>query len=400
MLVYPPEGHETDSKRIFLLGSARSSCLINNSIIQLEDNGNFCKLIHLKLGENKVKINIDGESFTRTIYGIPNINANPNPIAYARPYQAFNTLDSKSRNHKAIKPSALGTITQPTSSSNILQSILVSNKSISIPLSSLPDYELKKINAYHYKLNLNILKQDLDWVYYSELDPEIKVEQISDTIFDIKLQKPVINYKIQFKNQILNISFKFKARPLLICIDPGHGGSLTGAISPRGIFEKDLNLSLAIKLTNELNYRGIKTILTRNNDTELSLSERVKISKSNKCNLFISLHHNALPDARDPNKESGFSCHYFYEHSFKLAKFISHKLKASSEQNFAGLYKQNLHVLRENPDTLSVLIELGYLTHPLEAELLCKKNFQTKTAKTLAKALLKFHESTNLQSLK
>jgi N-acetylmuramoyl-L-alanine amidase len=234
------------------------------------------------------------------------------------------------------------------------------------------------------------MEQDLDWIHYSELNPEIKIEQISNIIFDIRFQKPVINHKIKFKNQVLNISFTFNEMPLLVCIDPGHGGSQIGAISPKGIFEKDLNLSLAIKLAAELNHQGVKTILTRNQDTEKSLSERVKISKKNKCTLFISLHHNALPDGRDPNKESGFSCHYFHEHSFELAKFISLKLKASSTQDFAGIYKQNLHVLRENPDTLSVLIELGYLIHPLESDLLCKKSFQTKTARILAKALLEF----------
>jgi N-acetylmuramoyl-L-alanine amidase len=390
MLVYPPEGHETDSKEIFILGSARLSCLINDSTIALEKNGNFCKLIKLKLGENKIEINIDGKSFTRRVYGILNINNNPNPIAYAQPYKAFSTAGLETSNHKTIEPSPQDTLNKHTSSSNILQSILISNKDISIPLNVLPDYKLKKINAHNYKLNLGIMEQDLDWIHYSELNPEIKIEQISNIIFDIRFQKPVINHKIKFKNQVLNISFTFNEMPLLVCIDPGHGGSQIGAISPKGIFEKDLNLSLAIKLAAELNHQGVKTILTRNQDTEKSLSERVKISKKNKCTLFISLHHNALPDGRDPNKESGFSCHYFHEHSFELAKFISLKLKASSTQDFAGIYKQNLHVLRENPDTLSVLIELGYLIHPLESDLLCKKSFQTKTARILAKALLEF----------
>jgi N-acetylmuramoyl-L-alanine amidase len=390
MLVYPPEGHETDSKEIFLLGSARLSCLINRSTVKLEKNGNFCKLIKLKLGENKIQINIDGKSFIRTVYGVLNINNNPNPIAYAQPYKAFNRICLKTKKHKTIKPSTQKAVNKLESSRNILRSILISNQDISIPLNFHPDCRLEKINAYHYRLDLGIIEQDLDWIHYSELNPEIKIEQISDTIFDIKFQKPIINHKIKFKNQVLNISFTFSEIPLLICIDPGHGGSQIGAISPKGIFEKDLNLSLAIKLAAELNHQGVKTILTRNHDTEKSLSERVKISQKNKCTLFISLHHNALPDGRNPNKESGFSCHYFHEHSFELAKFISLKLKASSSQNFAGIYKQNLHVLRENPDIISVLIELGYLIHPLESDLLCKKSFQTKTARILAKALLEF----------
>ena len=217
MLVYPPEGHKTDSKEIFILGSANLSCLINDSAIALEKNGNFCKLIQLKLGENKIQINIDGKSFTRTVYGVLNINNNPNPIAYAQPYRAF-TKQANSNN---------GRVAERTSSGNILQSILISNKDISIPLNVLPDYRLEKINAYHYRLDLGIMEQDLDWIHYSELNPEIKIEQISDTIFDIKFQKPIINHKIKFKNQVLNISFTFSELPLLVCIDPGHGGSIS-----------------------------------------------------------------------------------------------------------------------------------------------------------------------------
>ena len=102
MLVYPPEGHETDSKEVFILGSARLSCLINHSAIKLEKNGNFCKLIRLKLGENKIQINIDGKSFTLTVYGVLNINNNPNPIAYAQPYRAF-TKQANSNNGRVAE---------------------------------------------------------------------------------------------------------------------------------------------------------------------------------------------------------------------------------------------------------------------------------------------------------
>ena len=113
-----------------------------------------------------------------------------------------------------------------------------------------------------------------------------------------------------------------------------------------------MNLSFAKKLAEEFEKLGVEYYLTREDDRDLALAERVNISKTNNCNLFISLHHNALPDSRDPSMESGFSCHYYHEHSRDFAKYINIKLREFSGLRSAGIYRQNLHVLRENPDIL------------------------------------------------
>ena len=58
MLVYPPEGHKTDSRTIFFIGSADSYCKINNKDVALSDKNNFAHIVSLDLGENIFEIEI------------------------------------------------------------------------------------------------------------------------------------------------------------------------------------------------------------------------------------------------------------------------------------------------------------------------------------------------------
>lgn len=82
-----------------------------------------------------------------------------------------------------------------------------------------------------------------------------------------------------------------------ICIDAGHGGSDTGAISPDGsIYEKDDNLKLALKVKEYLEEMNLSVIMTRTDDTTIDLNERCKIANTNNVDLFVSLHRNSAED--------------------------------------------------------------------------------------------------------
>ncbi|MFP5286209.1 MAG: N-acetylmuramoyl-L-alanine amidase, partial [Thermoanaerobaculia bacterium] len=89
------------------------------------------------------------------------------------------------------------------------------------------------------------------------------------------------------------------ARPRLapgirtIVIDPGHGGTETGAIGPSGIQEKELTLTLARDLEARLEQSGIRVILTRNEDANVPHDNRTAIANQNKADLFISIHLNS-----------------------------------------------------------------------------------------------------------
>lgn len=79
-----------------------------------------------------------------------------------------------------------------------------------------------------------------------------------------------------------------------IVIDPGHGGKDVGAISTKGILEKDITLGVALELEKILIEKtGLKVILTRTDDSSISLGKRAQAASEAKADLFISIHANS-----------------------------------------------------------------------------------------------------------
>jgi len=78
-----------------------------------------------------------------------------------------------------------------------------------------------------------------------------------------------------------------------IVIDPGHGGSETGAIGPSGVPEKELTLQLSRELAAKLGRLGVRVLLTRNDDVVLPHDTRTAIANQNKADLFVSIHLNS-----------------------------------------------------------------------------------------------------------
>lgn len=86
-------------------------------------------------------------------------------------------------------------------------------------------------------------------------------------------------------------------REISVCIDAGHGAHDAGAVSGERS-EKDDNLRLAKLVQSELEARGIKVYMTREDDTFLSLAERCAVANSNKCTLFVALHRNSAESGK------------------------------------------------------------------------------------------------------
>lgn len=79
-----------------------------------------------------------------------------------------------------------------------------------------------------------------------------------------------------------------------VVIDPGHGGADEGARGPEGTLEKDVTLSVALRLRALLERRlGVRVILTRAGDTLVAPDRRAAAANNNRADLFISLHANA-----------------------------------------------------------------------------------------------------------
>lgn len=80
-----------------------------------------------------------------------------------------------------------------------------------------------------------------------------------------------------------------------IVIDAGHGGRDPGAVGPTGLPEKVITLDVARRLQRRLNDYGYHIVMTRDDDTKMTLRERVVFAKEHAADLFISIHVNALP---------------------------------------------------------------------------------------------------------
>jgi N-acetylmuramoyl-L-alanine amidase len=86
-----------------------------------------------------------------------------------------------------------------------------------------------------------------------------------------------------------------KPKPIeTICIDPGHGGEDMGAIGKSKLQEKNVTLQISLKLKKLIESRtGLRVIMTRNKDSEVSLNTRASIANNQLAQMFISVHTNS-----------------------------------------------------------------------------------------------------------
>ena len=213
-----------------------------------------------------------------------------------------------------------------------------------------------------------------------------------------------------------------------IVIDAGHGGKDPGAISPSGLKEKDINLTIAKILDEELRKRGYRTVLTRGYDKYLTLEERVEVGRRCKADLFVSVHSNANRSAAidgvelyylsagnldSQNRSSQLArsgngwngslttksilwdmaltknyvlsiemAHIFYS----ALKDLGFKTKPPKQANY--------HVLR-NSYTPAVLVEAGYLSNRQEERLLRQPRYQKQVAEAIASGIVVLNKRHN-----
>lgn len=153
-----------------------------------------------------------------------------------------------------------------------------------------------------------------------------------------------------------------------IIIDVGHGGKDTGAIGINKIQEKDVVLDIAnaiLKLNNELD-KPLDIYLTRYSDTLISLSDRTKLVKALKADLFVSLHcnHSDNLNARGIEVYTLRKQGEFSKESVFIGYQIEKMLCADIGYESRGVKFSNFQVLRETIDhCASVLLELGFLSN-------------------------------------
>ncbi|MCB9357310.1 MAG: N-acetylmuramoyl-L-alanine amidase, partial [Calditrichaeota bacterium] len=174
-----------------------------------------------------------------------------------------------------------------------------------------------------------------------------------------------------------------------IAVDPGHGGAADGAIGPRGTKEKDVVLKWAHVLERSLRSAGAEVVLTRNSDSAVSLHERIDIARNADCDLFLSLHANALPDGENPAERHGCGVYYYNSLSRSLAETVQAHVVESAHLNNDGVFDANLAVIRPT-DFPAVLIESAYMMHPEEELMLQDDKFLDKLSRGVKMGLQEY----------
>lgn len=221
-------------------------------------------------------------------------------------------------------------------------------------------------------------------------------------------------------------------RPVVV-LDPGHGGIDVGALGLNDTIEKDVVLAFAQTLKDKLEAQGqVRVVMTRTDDTFVSLGDRVKIAQAEQASLFISIHADtvrASPEVRgltvytnserasdaeaarlaesenrsdqlagldadsDGEEINGILGDLMrretrtYSHLF--ARTLVGQITAASRLNKNPQRSARFMVLRA-PDVPSVLIELGYLSSKSDVELLNAQAWRDKAAESVATAVAGF----------
>lgn len=212
-------------------------------------------------------------------------------------------------------------------------------------------------------------------------------------------------------------------KPPLVVLDPGHGGSNLGAKGAvEGLHEKQLTMAIANLVSERLRAKGIAVQLTRTSDKTLTLRQRVAIANAAVADLFVSIHANASPtrtqrgyetyvltpkgvdiDARalrsdTPTPRPGVDASTALVlddvergaaqwEAADLAARMQHSLKdRRGDDGDRGVRQDAQHVLL-GATMPAVLVEVGFIDHPIEGKQLAEDVTQRKLADAIAEAI-------------
>lgn len=178
----------------------------------------------------------------------------------------------------------------------------------------------------------------------------------------------------------------------LIALDAGHGGPWSGAYYEETA-EKDLNLSMVLKLDRILRALGYNTILTRQGDEDVGLKARSVIANNADADIFVSIHCNAAPQVPD------FQGLYVYHYPGSvegqaLAQAIQAPACAFTGAVDRNINSANFSVVRESKMP-AVLVETGFMSCHEELLRLKDEAYQTRMAQGVAQGIIRYLNGKN-----
>jgi N-acetylmuramoyl-L-alanine amidase len=211
-----------------------------------------------------------------------------------------------------------------------------------------------------------------------------------------------------------------------IVIDPGHGGKEVGAVGTNGLMEKDITLTIARKLAAALSGKvGARVVLTRDDDSVVSLDQRTALANQYKADLFLSVHVNAavVKDAKGsetyflsleasdelarkaaesenvtstPNPTADLNLilwdlaqNAYHEESSRFAQSIQEEMNAATAVANRGVKQAPFKVL-VGATMPAALVEVGFISNPEEEARLQTDAFQTLMVEALTRAVQRY----------
>jgi N-acetylmuramoyl-L-alanine amidase len=222
-----------------------------------------------------------------------------------------------------------------------------------------------------------------------------------------------------------------------IVLDPGHGGHDPGAVGPKNLYEKDVVLDIALKVRDILSKNeNFEVFLTRDKDIFIPLEQRTAIANSKNADLFISIHANAsvrreakgietymlnwtndeeamkvaarenaisLKKMKQMNRKemdileiikSDLSRENKRDESIRLANYIQKDLVSSLNRQYSHIVdlgvKQALFYVLFGAKMPSVLVEVSFISNPVEEKLLSKDEYRREVAKSISSGISRY----------
>ena len=184
-----------------------------------------------------------------------------------------------------------------------------------------------------------------------------------------------------------------------ITIDPGHGGSDSGAIGPTGVMEKSVTLRVAQELRRLLVAEGASVYMTRETDTEVSpkgadasdieeLQARCDIPNQNGSDIFVSIHMDSFT-----NGAAKGTTGYYYSLGSKRSRELADKIRSGVIDQLGtqsrGTQSCNFYVVKHT-DMPATLVEVAFISNPSEERLMNSEVGIKKAAQGIADGIADF----------
>lgn len=232
----------------------------------------------------------------------------------------------------------------------------------------------------------------------------------NDTLKDIAFKHNLPIHKLMFLNslvsddltigQILKVTTVQTLKGKKVVIDPGHGGTDSGA-TKHGVVEKIETMDVSLKLKRQLESEGAEVIMTADKHSPsmktLPLASRAYLSYEVGADLFISIHFNS-----NPNKEAKGTETYYNKLPFKdssnpfpaeskaLSEEIQSNLVRTIDTKNIGVKESDFHVLRNN-SVPSALVEIAFISNRNEAEKIKTNTFKEKASFGISQGVIDYY---------